>query len=246
MRAAIRWVLDKTRLLGPARRLKGRLLPADDSFRPCTPHLLIAVSRALRLTAERGLAEGSDYLEFGVYRGFTLWYASAFARDLGARDLRFFGFDSFAGLPRPEGVDAAGESQAFYEGAYQATRASVEKNLAALGTDRERVRLVEGWYDRTLTPESRRALGLRRCSVCVIDCDFYESTRLALEFAAPLFADGSILLFDDWAAYGNDPAKGEQRAFAEFLETHPAFRAEPLLEFGGHGKGFTLKLTKAS
>jgi hypothetical protein len=239
----LRSILDKLRLLGPARRLKGRLFPVDDSFRPCTPHLLIAVARALRLAAQDGRAEGGDYLEFGVYRGFTLWYAQALAKDLGLRGMRFFGFDSFAGLPRPEGVDASGESQAFYEGAYQATRASVEKNLSGLGADWERVKLVEGWYDKTLTAENRRALGLKRAAVCVIDCDFYESARLALEFAAPLLGDGSIVLFDDWTAYQNDPAKGEQRAWAEFLAKNPALKAEPLLDFGG-GKGFTLKAAR--
>jgi hypothetical protein len=100
LRAATRQILETTHLLGVARRLRTRLLPTVEPFSPCTPHLLIAIRRSLRLCSERGQAEGSDYLEFGVYQGFTLWYAQALIKDLGIRDMRCFGFDSFAGLPR--------------------------------------------------------------------------------------------------------------------------------------------------
>src|SRR5437879_2616554 len=105
----VRKALKSMGLLESARALKRRLRPPDRIFAPCTPHLLVAVNRSLRWCSERGLAEGSDYLEFGVYRGFTFWYTQALAADMGIRDLRFFGFDSFFGLPRIEGTDIGGE-----------------------------------------------------------------------------------------------------------------------------------------
>jgi hypothetical protein len=180
-------------------------------------------------------------LEFGVYRGFALWYAQALIKDLGIQDMRCFGFDSFAGLPRPAGIDVSSQEPGFHEGAFTVSRATVEAHLTRQGTDWSRTALVEGWYENTLVPQTRAEYGLRRCSVCVVDCDLYESARLVLEFVEPLLADGSILLFDDWNVYQRDPNKGERRAFAELLERRPDIRAEPLMEFGGHGQGFVLK-----
>jgi hypothetical protein len=240
LRAVTRKILETTRLLEPARRLRARLLPHEEPFRPCTPHLLIAVQRSLRLCSERGVAEGSDYLEFGVYRGFTLWYAQALIKDLGISDMRCFGFDSFAGLPRPTGIDVSSNEPAFHEGAFLVSRATVEADLTRMGADWSRTALVEGFYEDTLVPRTRAEYGLRRCSVCVVDCDLYESARHVLGFVEPLLADCSIVLFDDWNVYQRDPDKGERRAFTELLKRRPEIRAEPLMEFGGHGQGFVL------
>jgi O-methyltransferase len=240
-----RQILDKTRLLGAARRFKARLLPPEQPFSPCTPHLLIALQRSLRLCSEQGRAEGSDYLEFGVYRGFALWYTQALIKDFGIRDMRCFGFDSFAGLPRPTGIDVSSQEPGFREGAFLVSRAGVETDLTRHGTDWSRTALVEGWYDNTLVPQKRAELGLRRCSVCVVDCDLYASARLVLDFVEPLLADGSIVVFDDWNVYQRDPNKGERRAFAELLQRRPDISAEPLMEIGGHGQGFILKIRNA-
>jgi O-methyltransferase len=125
LRAATRQILETTHLLGVARRVKARLLP-EQPFSPCTPHLLIAIQRSLRLCNEQDLAEGSDYLEFGVSRGFTLWYAQALIKDMGIRDMRCFGFDSFAGLPRPAGIDVSNHEPGFHKGAFAVSRATVE------------------------------------------------------------------------------------------------------------------------
>jgi O-methyltransferase len=78
-----------------------------------------------------------------------------------------------------------------------------------------------------------------------VDCDLYASARLVLDFVEPLLADGSIVLFDDWNVYQRDPNKGERRAFAELLQRRPDISAEPLMEIGGHGQGFILKIRNA-
>src|ERR1700758_2526113 len=217
LKAATKKLLETTNLMGMARRIRARLAPPEQPFSPCTPSLLIAVQHSLRLLCERGLAEGSDYLEFGVYRGFTIWYAQALIKDMGIRDMRCFGFDSFAGLPKPEGIDAL---PFFYEGAFAASRAGVEANMTYFGTDWSRTRLIGGWFDDTLTQQTRAEHGLRRCSLCVVDCDLYESSRVVLDFVEPLLADRSIILFDDWDIY-RDPNKGQRKALAELLERRP-------------------------
>ena len=58
-----------------------------------------------------------------------------------------------------------------------------------------------------------------------LDCDLYESTREALEYASPALQDGAMLMFDDWFHYRANPHKGQARAFSEFLAAHPEWIA---------------------
>lgn len=221
-----------------AQLVKKRFVYTEHAFMPCTPHLLIAINETLRWYAKRGLAEPSEYLEFGVFRGFSLWYAQAFAQTLGIQNMRWFGFDSFLGLPKTVGKDAGGE---FKEGAYCSSRKEVETWLTQYGADWSKTFLVEGWFDKTLTPETRKKHNLKRCSICVVDCDLYESTRQVLDFVEPLIYNESVILFDDWNSFSKDPKKGERGAFADFLAYNPSLLANSFIEFGGHGKGFVMK-----
>lgn len=222
---------------------KRRFMPAERAFRPCTPHLLIAIARSLRWLDKEDLLEGSDYLEFGIFRGFSLWYAQMMARDIGVTHMRFFGFDSFQGLPEPRGVDSDGE---FRAGDYSCLRRDVEQHLDANGVDWSRTFLVEGWFNRTLSGATRERYALRRCGLCVIDCDLYESTAAVLAFLTPLIQNPMIVLFDDWNSFGASDEKGERRAFTEFLGRNPTVSAEPFCAFGGHGQGFVLQPHPAS
>ena len=229
-----RQLLRSLGLLETARAVKRKFTHVENGFAPCTPHLLIAVNRALRWCSENGTASG-EYLEFGIFRGFTLWYTQALATDLGLRDLRFFGFDSFFGLPPMTGIDRGAE---FHEGDYYSPRQDVEEFLNRNQVDWTRTKLVPGWFKDSLTPATRTQLGLRRCAIAVVDCDTYESTVPVLAFLEPLIVDRTVVLFDDWHNYADDPRRGEQRAFAEFLQANPTLSAEPFVDFGGHGKGF--------
>jgi len=103
---------------------------------------------------------------------------------------------------------------------------------------------MKGWYKEALTPETREKYNLRRCSICVVDCDLYDSSRLVLKFIEPLISSQSIILFDDWNMFGGDPNKGEQKAFSEFLARNPHIYAEPFFQFSDYGRGFILHLQK--
>src|SRR5438105_14023665 len=58
---------------------------------------------------------GGDYLEFGVFKGRTFVPAYHFAQRNNLKGMRFYGFDSFEGLPAIKGKDEGGE---FLEGQY--------------------------------------------------------------------------------------------------------------------------------
>jgi hypothetical protein len=168
---------------------------------------------AVRASFERFDASGGPvpYLEFGVARGTSIISADAIARSRGLA-LRIFAFDSFRGLPAGEGTFARGD-MAYSEPTFR-------RFTAKAGVDQARVTSVPGMFADTLTEALRARLGLGPGRYVVhVDCDLYASTRDVLAWLRPMLAPGSVLIFDDWFAFDNEPTPelhGEQRAFAEW------------------------------
>ncbi len=120
-----------------------------------------------------------DYLEFGVFEGWSMrqWVGrSAHA------DSRFFGFDSFEGLP--EDWDRMG-------------RGTFDVKGAVPKIDDPRVEFVKGWFQDTLpqfasryTPRSRILLNN--------DSDLHSSTIYVLTKLDHVLAPGSIVILDEF------------------------------------------------
>jgi O-methyltransferase len=180
-----------------------------------------------------------DYLEFGIFRGdrLTQAYESAvflanyvnarkdpYLAKMSAKNLeqmRFFGFDSFEGLPKANEIDIAkGQEEWIGEGGFNAGLDEVKKLLPKKGLQSGRIQLVKGWFNESLTPENKQKLGLQAAAIVYIDSDYYESAVPALEFVTDLLVDGSILIFDDWFLFKGRRDRGEQRAFYEWKERH--------------------------
>lgn len=180
-----------------------------------------------------------DYLEFGVFRGARMTQAyetatflhryvssgkdpylnKASSKNLEA--MRFIGFDSFEGLPKPAEIDRVhGQEQWAGEGGFKATLDEVRALLPEKGLSDGKIQLVKGWFNETLTAETKRSLELTAAAVVYVDCDYYESAVPALEFITDLLVDGSIVIFDDWFLYRGRDDRGEQRAFYEWRERH--------------------------
>jgi O-methyltransferase len=134
--------------------------------------------------------------------------------------MRFVAFDSFAGLPEP----TEEHEQFFGRGDYACSREVFEENLRGNDVDMSRVVVVPGWFEDTLTAETKQRHGLRAAAVVYVDCDLYEPSRLALEFVTDLLVDGSIIIFDDWYLFRGHPDRGQRRAFREWSEAHPELR----------------------
>jgi O-methyltransferase len=185
-----------------------------------------------------------DFIEFGVFRGASIvdayfTFEDVFrvslegalvelghhtADDVAAlretwRGMRFFAFDSFQGLPKPEGVDEG--APLFQEGKYATSQAAFRAGVRQAGVPDERVVEVPGWFEDSCTPATRERLGLQKAAVVHVDCDLYSSALTALHFVTPLLQEGTLLVFDDWYFFSADPHKGEQRAFREWAETLP-------------------------
>lgn len=180
-----------------------------------------------------------DYLEFGVFRGDRLMQAyetvNAITKVVNARkdpylakasaknleQMRFFGFDSFEGLPKANAIDVAeGQEEWIGEGGFAASLEEVTKLMPRKAIQSGRIKLVKGWFNETLTAETKKQHDIKAVAVAYIDCDYYESAVPALEFLTDILVDGSIIIFDDWWIFKGRPDRGEQRAFYEWKERH--------------------------
>lgn len=209
------------------------------SFDALSPGAPVAIRRALERSLDGLVGDDGDYYEFGLFRGGAFWFAQQACRELGMQKTHFYGFDSFSGLPAVEGVDKSGNR--FFEGQFSCSKGEVIHNLTKHGVDWSRTTLIEGVFADSLTEEEKRHNNFRKVNVAFIDCDLYASTRDVLRWLASLLTDGSILLFDDWRTFGENPELGQQRAFREFQDVGMHFDAEPFVDFEDHGKGFILR-----
>ena len=205
---------------------KGEVVPAAEFESFLTGHLR-------RMSGDLVLA--GDYMEFGVYLGTSLGAAVRAFDSCGLGGWRFFGFDSFAGLP-----DDA-ERDGWVPGLYAASRSVAEWHLRRLGV-LDRVTLVEGWFDETLTPATIEKQQLERVLVAMVDCDTYGSAATALRFVEPLLAPRCLVILDDWYTMNpsGDLVEGERRAFEELLADCPQWMSVDLGRVGFCGRAFEL------
>jgi hypothetical protein len=239
-------ILDGLRLKAPAKRLFDR---APDWVRHFNtreirtrrqlvdPESLTArFVDALRLLTANG-SEVGDYLEFGVYNATSMCCMFRALQTVGNRHSRLIGFDSFEGLPPVAARDSAGHWQ---PGEFSSSLEFARRVLEYEGVDNNRVTLVKGYYDATLTDQRRTDLRIQRASVIMVDCDLYQSTIEALRFCQPAIVDQSVILFDDWYPLA-DQGLGERKAFEEWLAGDATLRASELFDFPFHGKAFVVR-----
>ena len=179
-----------------------------------------------------------DYLEFGVYKGGNFVEAVRMAESKKLTSMKFFAFDSFKGLPTPQGIDKKFDQ--FYSGQVSNSFDNFHKTLTANKIDLTRVEVVKGWFKDTLNSEIKNKLLLKKAAVVWVDCDFYESTMPVLEFITDLVGDGTIIVLDDWFFYRGRPDLGERKAFSEWLIKNPQFSVLEFHKYYWHGNSFIL------
>ena len=194
---------------------------------------------ALRMLGEDATPTPGSYLEFGVFVGTTMGCMYRAARNVEANHLRLVGFDSFQGMPA--GVGQERGRPHVKKGQLNSDVKLTRRNLTRLAVPLARIELVAGWFDETLTDETRRRLALNRATVVMVDCVLSSSARPALQFCAPLISDGTIIYFDDWTV-GNmgDHEIGERAAFDEWQAAHPELKVteQPSLRYNNDSRVF--------
>lgn len=155
-------------------------------------------AQVLELSVQLSRSIPGHIIEFGVWKGYsTRVIRGELARskrwDARQRRKKIFACDSFKGLP--EG----------YENLRAGTFATPVPRLTG-------VRVVEGFFEESLTPELADEVGT--VSLAHFDADLESATACALSWVTPLLTSGSLLLFDEF--FGEDPA--EFRAFQEWSD----------------------------
>lgn len=134
-----------------------------------------------------------DYLEFGVYQGDSIRHWASVNRDPASR---FYGFDSFEGLP-----EKWRETQG--KGHF-----NVDGNIPKI--DDPRVRFIKGWFDRTL-PGFVETFAPQHRLVLHLDADLYSSTMIPFIFLHKWMVPGTLMIFDEFY-----DRQHEFRAFQDF------------------------------
>lgn len=181
------------------------------------------------------------YLEFGCAFGGSMSDVYHIARSYKLDSMRFYGFDSFRGLPALTGLDA-GSACRYRKGQFACGLEQYRRNLKRWGVDLSRVELTGGWYADTLKPDLKETLSLERAAVVLIDCDLYESTIPVLDFITDLIQNGTILIFDDWFSYKGRNDLGEAKAFSEWLARNPGVVATEYHKCGRTMMSFVMQV----
>jgi hypothetical protein len=165
-----------------------------------------------------------DYHEYGTFGTTTFRMFLTHAKMMGYADwdkeVKFYGFDSYEGLPEFETKTADGHvwtpgSMAYSEEAFW-------RDIQAHGMFVDRVETVKGFFNKTLTPERQKEFlnSGRKIAFANIDCDLYESAVPVFEFIEPLLQEGSLIYIDDYfSGYNGNPTRGVAGAFNQYKET---------------------------
>jgi len=212
----------------------------QDGFRSLSPDLLTGIAKSFYLLDKclPDLLHQGSYLEFGLYRGFSLWFAQQVGSRFVQSDFNYFGFDSFAGLP-PKSQDYIGGPWA--PGVYAVGLEEVTQHLLHHGTDFSRLHLIPGWFSQELFKNWSMQFSQVKPSIITIDSDVYEACRDILHFFADYLRPGNIILFDDFINQYDSPSinkYGERKALMEFLSQRPDIKLAHLFPFGWHGYVF--------
>ncbi len=194
-----------------------------------------------------------DIAEFGVASGNSLILINRAAhKNFRRADYRIFGFDSFEGLPEAKGMDRdihVGENvdgADFNKGKFACAREKVHATLHKTLTDCKHIELIEGWYDQVLTADLASRYGLKKLCFINIDCDFYESTKVVLQWCKPFISQGTIISFDDWFCYRASDKHGEMLAFKEFLKENNNLSAIAFSQYSWHGQAFIMQCNETT
>lgn len=140
--------------------------------------------------------EAFSYLEFGVYEGHSMrWWSENNTHP----ETRFYGFDTFEGLPEEWGHYKKGDM-------------TVHGNFPKI--DDARIKYLKGLFQDTLI-QFTKTEDLNRKIVINLDADLYSSTLFVLTVLYPFLKDGDIIMFDEF----NVP-NHEYRAYLDFIKSY--------------------------
>lgn len=148
-----------------------------------------------------------DIVECGVWSGGSMLLAAYALMHFGDTSRRIWLYDTFAGVPKPETVDAFGDGarvlptwehyqQIGRRWGYGGTQEHVREVVYSSGYTAENFVFVEGPVEDTLPATRPEVISLLR-----LDTDLYRSTYHELVHLYPLLSPGGILILDDYGGF---------------------------------------------
>ena len=154
-----------------------------------------------------------NYLEFGVCEGHSFRWWLKNNKDASSR---FYGFDTFTGLPEQWDQFKAGDM-------------STNGNLPDVNGD-TRVEFLKGLFQETV-PEFLKQFDNSRRKIIHLDADLYSSTLYTLASLEPFLKEGDILIFDEFGVPTHE--------FLALMNYQSAFRREVELIAAANNYFFT-------
>jgi hypothetical protein len=162
-----------------------------------------------------------DIVECGVWSGGSMLLAALALQHFGDTSRRIWLYDTFAGNPRPEAVDARWDGMPALptwehhqrnggRWCFGGTQDHVRRVVMSSGYPEDRFVFVEGLVEDTLPAQRPDTISLLR-----LDTDLYRSTWHELVHLYPLLSVGGILMIDDYGAF-----QGARLATDQFIEQH--------------------------
>ena len=137
-----------------------------------------------------------NYLEFGVADGHSFRW---FVQQNNNPETRFYGFDTFTGLPEDFGVYKKGK---------------FDTNNEVPQISDTRVKFFQGLFQQTV-PGFLTELNNKKRNVIMLDADIYSATLYVLTTMAPFLKKDDIVFFDEFAVPTH-----EFKAFYDFLQAY--------------------------
>jgi O-methyltransferase len=165
-----------------------------------------------------------NYLEFGVAQGESIRWFTSKNKNVGSR---FFGFDTFTGLPEDWGPYKKGTFDnnnevpdikdpriKFYQGLFQQT---VPGFIREFTGGAAKIKQEDYPRDESLavSEDVPKKSSNDHCKVIMMDADLYSSTLYVLTSLAPYLITGDIIFFDEFAVPTH-----EFRAYLDFVESY--------------------------
>lgn len=164
----------------------------------------------LRLAEKLSYLDG-DVVECGVWRGGMI----AGIAEILKNDRRYYLFDSFEGLPKAKEIDGQAalnwQANKNSKGYYNNCKAEIEyaeKAMQIAGVTE--YDCIKGWFNETLPINENR---IDKITIMHIDCDWYDSVLICMEYLFPKVVSGGIILIDDYYVW-----EGTSKAIHCYLE----------------------------
>lgn len=148
------------------------------------------------IISSENLNTNIDYLEFGVAKGHSIrWWL----KNIDNPNAKFFGFDTFTGLPEDWG---------------QFKKGDMNNSNEPPRINDGRCSFYQGLFQQTL-PDFMEKLVSNKRKVIHMDADLYSSTLFVLTSLSPMLKPGDILFFDEF----NVPMH-EYKAFMDWVKSY--------------------------